>query len=383
MSAPKLRFPSFDESWIRGKLGSALDSIQSGKSKNREIIGRFPLFGSTGPIGFTNEPEYSGKSILIARVGANAGSKYAVDGKYSVTDNTLILRLKDGYSYEFFSDLLEHKKLNKLTFGSGQPLVTAGLLKQIEIYSPKQDEQKKIASFLSKVDQKNTLLSKKLELLMRYKKGVMQKIFNQEIRFKDRDGKDFPEWRQVTIGEIANKVQAGATPSTLKREYWGGDIRWMNSGELNLKMVDEVENRISQAGLDASSTKLIPINCVLIGLAGQGKTRGTVAMNLVELCTNQSIAAILPNPDVFNSHYLYQNLDARYDELRSLSTGDGGRGGLNLQIIKAIKINLPCLKEQIKIAKLLDLIDSKIDLVKSYIELTKQYKQGLLQQMFI
>jgi len=118
-------------------------------------------------------------------------------------------------------------------------------------------------------------------------------------------------------------------------------------------------------------------------LAGQGKTRGTVAMNMVELCTNQSIAAILPNSKVFSSHYLYQNLDSRYDELRSLSTGDGGRGGLNLQIIKSMEINLPCLEEQVKISNFLKVFDEKLFKTKSQLEFTKKYKQGLLQQMFI
>jgi restriction endonuclease S subunit len=116
---------------------------------------------------------------------------------------------------------------------------------------------------------------------------------------------------------------------------------------------------------------------------GQGKTRGTVAMNMVELCTNQSIAAILPNSKVFSSHYLYQNLDSRYDELRSLSTGDGGRGGLNLQIIKSMEINLPCLEEQVKISNFLKVFDEKLFKTKSQLEFTKKYKQGLLQQMFI
>src|SRR5262249_7755819 len=82
-----------------------------------------------------------------------------------------------------------------------------------------------------------------------------------------------------------------------------------------------------------------------LALAGQGKTRGTVAMNSVELCTNQSIAAILPSPS-FVPEYLYYNLDARYDELRALSTGEGGRGGLNLKIIKSIALPFPKTEEQ-------------------------------------
>ena len=149
----------------------------------------------------------------------------------------------------------------------------------------------------------------------------------------------FPEFREegdlceTTIGEISNQITAGATPDTSIKTYWNGEHRWMNSGELNNKRIFEVQGRITEQGLNNSSTKMIPERCVLIGLAGQGKTRGTVAMNMVPLCTNQSIAAIFPNKDVFESDFLYHNLDNRYEELRSLSTGGEGRGGLNLQII--------------------------------------------------
>jgi type I restriction enzyme S subunit len=188
-------------------------------------------------------------------------------------------------------------------------------------------------------------------------------------------------WENNKIGELTN-VSAGATPSTLKKEYWGGNIRWMNSGELNLKRVFEVDNRITEFGLQKSSTKLLPKHCVLIGLAGQGKTRGTVAMNLVELCTNQSIAAIHPN-NKFISDFIYHNLDNRYEELRSLSKGDGGRGGLNLQIIKSLEISLPSIPEQTKIATFLNEIDKRLQALKQKKNLLEQYKKGVMQQIFL
>ena len=157
----------------------------------------------------------------------------------------------------------------------------------------------------------------------------------------------------------------------------------MNSGELNLKRVHEVQGRITELGLNNSSTKIIPPKCILIGLAGQGKTRGTVAMNMVELCTNQSIAAIFPNELLFDSEFLYHNLDGRYDELRRLSAGDGGRGGLNLQIIKNLKIHLPKSKrEQKKIADCLSSLDDLICSEESKLEYLKAHKKGLLQQLF-
>jgi type I restriction enzyme S subunit len=198
----------------------------------------------------------------------------------------------------------------------------------------------------------------------------------------------FPEfreakhWSATTVGKISKTVIAGGTPSTSEKRFWGGEIRWMNSGELNDKKVSEVHGRITREGLNNSSTKVIPPRCVLIGLAGQGKTRGTVAMNLVELCTNQSIASIFPNNSAFNSEFLYHDLDRRYDELRRLSAGGEGRGGLNLQIIKSLMVLLPSLPEQQKIAECLSSADELIAAQARKLDALKTHKKGLMQQLF-
>jgi type I restriction enzyme S subunit len=188
------------------------------------------------------------------------------------------------------------------------------------------------------------------------------------------------DWEVKKVRDIA-KAGSGGTPSTLKKTFWNGNIRWMNSGELNLKYVYEVEGRITEEGLKNSSTTLIPMNCILIGLAGQGKTRGTCAINKIELCTNQSICYLIPNDKIF-FQYLYFNLDSRYEELRNLSTGDGGRGGLNLTIINGIFIPLPPLLEQQKIASILSTWDVAIDNCKAIIEELKVRNKGLTQQLF-
>ena len=117
------------------------------------------------------------------------------------------------------------------------------------------------------------------------------------------------DWEVKRIGDFTD-CTAGGTPSTMVPNYWGGDIRWMSSGELHLKEVDEVEGRITEEGLRNSSTKIVPENCILIGLAGQGKTRGTVAINKTPLCTNQSIAAIFPNKS-FVPKYLFISVRLR------------------------------------------------------------------------
>ncbi len=174
------------------------------------------------------------------------------------------------------------------------------------------------------------------------------------------------EWEKRKIRDFT-RVVAGATPSTGNKSYWGGNIRWMNSGELNLKRVYDVQGRITREGYEKTSTKMIPLYSVLIGLAGQGKTRGTAAMNYVELCTNQSIASILPSQDYY-PEFLYQNIESRYKELRDISSGDGGRGGLNLQMINNLDIPYCSLTEQKKIGNFLYLLDQRITIQSKLID---------------
>lgn len=187
------------------------------------------------------------------------------------------------------------------------------------------------------------------------------------------------EWETKQLDDFTD-CTTGGTPSTLNKEYWGGTIRWMSSGELNNKIVQDVEKRITERGLRESSTKIIPPKCVLIGLAGQGKTRGTVAINLVEICTNQSIAAIYPN-ESFVPEYLYYNLDSRYHELRGMSTGDGGRGGLNLHIIRSISIPFPKISEQRAIAEALSDVDELLVALDALIKKKRDIKQATMQQL--
>lgn len=198
-------------------------------------------------------------------------------------------------------------------------------------------------------------------------------------------------YRQTDIGAIPvdwdvkriidfTDCSAGGTPSTLRKEFWGGHIPWMNSGELNDKRIFDVEGRITEVGLRESSAKIIPSGSVLVGLAGQGKTRGTVAINRIELAINQSIAAIFPSPH-HDADYLYFNLDNRYDELRSLSTGGEGRGGLNLSIIRQILIAFPKKEEQTAIAKVLLDFDALIAELEILIQKKRHIKTGAMQEL--
>ena len=169
---------------------------------------------------------------------------------------------------------------------------------------------------------------------------------------------------QMFIGDFC-KVSAGGTPDTTNRNYWeGGKIPWMSSGEVHQKRVKETIGFITEEGLSNSSAKLFPKDTVLVALAGQGKTRGSVAISDIELSTNQSLAGIISDPSICIPDFLYYNLSNRYQELRSES-GGSGRAGLNLSIISNLKIDLPPLAEQKRMTEIFLAIDeliSKINL---------------------
>ncbi len=203
-----------------------------------------------------------------------------------------------------------------------------------------------------------------------------------ETRFKDTEVGRIPEdWKVKSIKDFTDII-TGATPSTSISTYWNsGSIRWMSSGELNNKFIFDVEGRITQLGYNNTGTHMLPKHCVLIGLAGQGKTRGTAAYNHVELCTNQSIAAVLPDKDNFDSLYLYYFVDSQYKYLRALSAGDGGRGGLNKKILLNLNVAIPSKSEQKRIATALSNIDALISELGKLIEKKRAIKQGAMQQL--
>lgn len=188
------------------------------------------------------------------------------------------------------------------------------------------------------------------------------------------------DWEVILAGDISSVV-TGGTPSKVKPEYWNnGNINWMNSSEVNKKYIYEVENKITKIGLDNSNTKILPINTIMIALNGQGKTRGTVAILKVESCCNQSLAGFICKEGT-NYQFLFFFLQNMYDDLRNI-TGDGSRTGLNLNILRKLKIILPPLKEQEKIAEILSAWDDGIETLEKLIEQKEILKKSLSQKYF-
>ena len=372
-----------DIEWKMKKIGEVL-RIGNGRDYKHLKSGNIPVYGTGGYMCSVSDYLYDGDTVCIGRKGTIDEPQFH-SGKIWTVDTLFYTHSFDGvlpkYIYYAFC-MIDWRSKNEAT---GVPSLSKGIIEKVYIPipykngSPDLETQSLIAQKLGDMDSliaaKEKLLSKKRNL----KTAAMQKLIKDE---------ESENWRKIKLGDIT-QVYSGGTPSTERKDYWNGDIPWMNSGELNLKIVTEVEGRITELGLKSSSTQWIPKECVLIGLAGQGKTRGTAAYNTIPLCTNQSIAAIYPNQKVFNSKFLYFYFDTQYEKLRELSSGGGGRGGLNKNHLLNYEIpipytnnNEPDIDKQKRIASILSDMDSEISSVEKELTKLQNLKTAMMQKMF-
>lgn len=188
-------------------------------------------------------------------------------------------------------------------------------------------------------------------------------------------------WERKKLGDVA-KITPGGTPSKNISNYWyPKEIPWLSSGEINKEIIFSTDDMISKEGFNNSSAKWIKQDSVLIALAGQGKTRGKVAINRIPLTTNQSIAGIEPSNEVYYK-FLYHQLTKDYLKLRLVSSGDGSRGGLNKKLLNDYAVNLSSIDEQHKLGILLSRIDNTLQLHEDYLQLLYDFRSFLLQKMF-
>ena len=188
------------------------------------------------------------------------------------------------------------------------------------------------------------------------------------------------EWGFKQISEVAT-VTSGGTPSRQKSAYWGGQVPWIRTTEVQncLLCREDVQEYISDEGLKNSSAKLFPKNTVLLAMIGQGKTRGQVAMLKFQATTNQNCAAIIFNVDQEPKFY-FNFLLSQYQNIRNFSN-TAGQSNLSGALVKSIKVPVPPLPEQKKIAKILSTWDRAIEVTEKLIANSQKQKKSLMQQL--
>lgn len=341
-------------------------------------FGMYPVYGGNGINGYTSNYNVDGDTLVIGRVGEKCGNVNITSTKSWVSDNALIVIPKARYNIEYLSYLLEFLNLNDYANRNAQPVISGQIIYAIE--APCEDDeghQGKIARTLSQFD---TYIDDLAELIEK-KKGIRDGALEDLISGKTRIVGFSGERKEYSINDITCEVITGGTPSTSRREYYGGNIPWLASTEIHQKRITKPTTYITELGLQNSSAKIAPEKSVLIALAGQGKTRGTAAYLTKPMALNQSLAALVTN-EKCNSEFLYYLVESMYSSLRELSSGDGGRGGLNKNLVKGVLVTIPIdVDEQEAIANILFAMDEEIRDLETEREKVIQIREGAMDDL--
>ncbi|MBR0527670.1 MAG: restriction endonuclease subunit S [Prevotella sp.] len=358
--------------WEVKRLGDLCIDIYSGKNKVRVESGTYPVYGSTGIIGKTDEYKYDGDRILVARVGAHAGQVSSASGKYDVSDNTIIVENKEHYSQYFAYQQLIAANLNKLVFGSGQPLITAGMLKRMYVICPPPVEQEKINAVLKLWDTAIEKQSKLIEKLKLRKRALMQQLLTGKKRLSGFNG----EWKKVKLGSIA-EIVGGGTPNTNISHYWNGGIPWFTPTEIGkTKYVSESKKTISAHGQNNSSAKILPKGTILFTSRA---TIGAKAILTVEATTNQGFQSLIVHNNN-NNEFIYYYLDIILTNIKQKASGSTFTE-ISAESMRRTEIIIPPKEEQNAIVSIFVNADKEIELANEKLASLQSQKRGLMQQL--
>ena len=188
------------------------------------------------------------------------------------------------------------------------------------------------------------------------------------------------EWREYTIGDICSKITSGGTPNTRKNEYYGGEIPWVRTQEVNFNRIYDAEIKITEDGLNNSSAKWIPENSVIIAM--YGATAGKVAINKIPVTTNQACCNLIINSDKADYRFIYYNILSRFSNIANMAVG-GAQQNLNAGMIKDLPVFLPDLPTQTAIAEILSSLDDKIELNNKINKELENLAQTLFKRWFV
>ena len=388
MATPKLRFKEFDNQWDKTTINDQAQTVTSGsrdwaqyysESGDKFIrmtnLVRDGIYLDLSDLKFVQLPKDSNEGkrtslkfgdILIS-ITAELGKLGWISeglGTAYINQHTALVRMKDSVDSKFVAYSLStekyNNKLNSLNDSGAKAGLNLGTIRNFELIVPPKEEQTKIASFLSAMDEKISQLNQKHALLSQYKQGMMQKLFSQQIRFKADDGSEFGEWKSVFLGDIS------------KPQQW----KTISSSELT-----EIGYPVFGAnGYIGFYPKYNHIN-ETIAVTCRGATCGEVTLvKAKSYITGNAMSIDEINENEHSTLYIYYALCFRgFKDVISGSAQPQIVGNA----IRKVTFQIPCLEEQTKIANFLSTIDQKIEVVAQQIEQAKMWKKGLLQQMFV
>ena len=402
LNVPKLRFKGYNDEWKHYRLKDIATRVTR---KNSKLESERPLTISA-IYGLIDQKDYFNRQIASKDI---SGYYLLKNGEFAYNKS-----YSNGYPYGSI------KRLNKYDKGALSTLYICFSCKNInsdflekyfdsdkwykEIYMiavegarnhgllnisvddffssihkfPSLPEQEKIAAFLTLIDKKIEKQKELIELLKKYKRGLLSAIFSQKLKFKDDNGNDYPAWEEKRLGDIC-KIVGGGTPDTNNVKYWGDDINWFTPTEIIKKYADSSNRKISRLGLLKSSAKILPIGTVLLTTRA---TLGEMSILSIEATTNQGFQSLIPVKDEVSSEFIYYCQPIIKHFCYKYANGSTFLE-ISKQTLAKLKLMIPNKDEQNKISDFLSKFDNKIQQEECILSYLKTYKKGLLQQMFI
>ncbi|MFN3020135.1 restriction endonuclease subunit S [Chryseobacterium sp. TY3] len=359
MNTPKLRFKEFSEEWKTFKMKNFL-TIGSGRDYKHLGNGEVPVYGTGGLMTKVDDYLYDGDTVCIGRKGTIDKPLFHKGKIWTVDTLFYTHSFKDTKPYYVYL-LFQRVNWKQHNEAGGVPSLAKSTIENIEFNLPSLLEQEKITSFFTAVDKKLTLLKEKKEKLETYKKGVMQQIFSQKLRFKDDQGKSFPEWEEKTLGEIVS-VTTGRLDANAMVE--NGKYRFYTCAK-DFYFIDKYAFDMEALLISGNGANVGYIHHY------QGKFNAYQRTYVLGEFINISVKYL--------KYFLERNLSVRINKEKKA----GNTPYIVLGTLTEMIIILPTLKEQEKIAQFLKALDDKIELISQQITKTELWKKGLLQQMFV
>lgn len=386
---PKLRFPEFSDEWSRNRLSELCDMkagrfISANEINPKQQEKLYPCYGGNGLRGYVNKFNLKGNYTLIGRQGALCGNVILVEGECYATEHAVVVYPNRTISNIWLYYQLYRLNLNNLSTGQAQPGLSVETIKSVKQFNPSnKQEQEEIAGFLSTVDEKIATIEQKVELLKKYKKAVMQKIFTQQIRFKDKNGQNFADWQLQNMGEIFEEVLEKTGNDNITETYsitagvgfvsqknkFGRDI----SGQ-QIKNYTLLEQ--NYFAYNKGNSKTYYYGCVYANHEGKPIAVPNVFISFKIRNTKMAVGYF---EQLFMNHYL----DKHLREIISSGARMDGLLNVNKNDFFKIKVPVPSAPEQQIIAVFLASIDEKITQEQNKLKLAKIFKKSLLQRMFI
>ena len=332
---------------------------------------------------------YSGANCSISKISGVISPAY------------VNLRYREGYNPQYYDYYFKLQYWLMAFFAHGKGVsyenrwtLNAETLMNYPIIVPTECEQRKIVDYLdTKCSKIEEIIEKQQAIIEKLREFKLAKIteivtrgLEKRVELKESNvewiGQIPKSWKLCHIGMLA-EIGSGGTPDRKERDYWNGEIPWMASGEINYEYVYDTVEKITELGMNNSNTKILPINTVMLGLIGQGKTKGMTAILKIESTCNQNLAYLIPNKELLHYEYLFYCFKAMYIYMRGI-VGES-QAGIYQGFLKKQYIPLPPIDIQIKISELLNSICSKVNRSiqnrEQIIEELNEYKKSLIYEV--